>query len=122
MESEAITALGHFQNELIVNPLGGVVLSQFCTKTARLDPYHRIYMRIEVFLAPEDLGGNLILLRRDAGMFKGMVRQVLKKLAERLRAMERMAREKPLDLRELLGSLTHSITHRKPRERIVTPR
>jgi hypothetical protein len=79
-------------------------------------------MRIEVFLAPEDLGGNLVLLRRYARMFKGMGRQVLKKLAERLRAMEGMAGEKLLDLRELLGSLTHSITHRKLREGIVTPR
>jgi hypothetical protein len=55
-------------------------------------------------------------------MFKGMGRQVLKKLAERLRAMESMAGEKLLDLRELLGSLAHSITHRKLREGIVTPR
>jgi hypothetical protein len=70
-------------------------------------------MRIEVFLASEDFGGNLVLLRRYPGMFKGMGRQVLKKLAERLRAMESMAGEKLLDLRELLGSLTHSITHRK---------
>jgi len=48
-------------------------------------------------------------------MFKGMRCQVLKKLAERLRAMESTAGEKLLDLRELLGSLTHSITHRKAR-------
>ena len=40
-------------------------------------------------------------------MIKGMVRQILEKLAERLRAMESMAGEKSLKLRELLGTITH---------------
>jgi len=67
-------------------------------------------MRIEVFLASEDFGSNLVLLRRYTGMFKGMGRQVLKKLAERLRAMEGMDGEKFLELRELLGSIGHPTT------------
>jgi len=78
-------------------------------------------MRIEVFLASEDFGSNLILLRRYTGMIKGMVRQVLEKLAERFRAMEGMAGEKFLELRELLGSISHP-TPGKRRDRIVTPR
>ncbi len=101
MESKRIAALGHFQHEMVVNPLGGIVLSQFCTKAARLHPYHRIYMRIEVFLASEDLGGNLVLLRGYTGMLKGVVRQVLEQLAEGFRAMEGTAAEKFLELREL---------------------
>jgi len=69
-------------------------------------------MRIEVFLASEDLGSNLILLRRDARMFKGMGRQVLKELAKRLRAMEGMASEQRVELREMLGAIAHSIPDR----------
>ena len=77
-------------------------------------------MRIKVLLASEDLGRNLVLLRRYTGMIQGMVRQVMEKLAEGLRAMESMAAEKFLDLRELLGSITHPITHRKLCGGIVT--
>jgi len=67
-------------------------------------------MRIEVLLACKNLGSNLILLRRYTGMIKGMGRQVLKKLAERLRAMESTAAEKFLKLGELLGAISHQTT------------
>jgi len=66
-------------------------------------------MRIEVCLASEDLGGNLVLLRRYTGMLKGVVRQVLEQLAEGFRAMEGTATDKLLELRELLGAIAHSI-------------
>jgi len=39
-----------------------------------------------------------------------MGRQVLKKLAERLRAMESTAAEKFLELGELLGAISHPTT------------
>jgi len=67
-------------------------------------------MRIEVFLASEDLGGNLVLLRRYTGMLKGVVRQVLEQLAEGFRAMEGTATDKLLELRELLGAISHPTT------------
>jgi len=67
-------------------------------------------MRIEVFLASEDLGGNLVLLRRYTWMLKGVVRQVLEQLAQGFRAMEGTAAEKLLELRELLGPISHPTT------------
>jgi hypothetical protein len=121
MESKGITALGHFQHQMVVNPLRGVVFSQFSAKTARLDPYHGIQMRVEVFLASEDFGGDLVLLWGYSRMLEGVVCQILEKLAEGLRAMEGTASEKFLDLGELLGSIIHPTIHRKRRGGIVTP-
>src|SRR5882762_8156362 len=113
MESKGITALGHFQHQMVVNPLRRVILSQFCAKTARLDPYHGIQMRVEVFLASEDFGGDLVLLWGYPRMLEGVVCQILEKLAEGLRAMEGTASEKLLDLGELLGSVTHPTISQK---------
>jgi signal transduction histidine kinase len=78
-------------------------------------------MGIEVFLASEDLGGNLVLLGRDSRMFKGMIRQVLEKLAERLRAVESTAAEQLFEMRELLGAIRHAMLQKEERDSIVTP-
>jgi len=78
-------------------------------------------MRIEVFLPSEDLGSNLVLLGRDSGMFKGVIRQVLEKLAERLRAVEGTAAEQLFKVRELLGSIRHAMPQKEERDSIVTP-
>jgi len=78
-------------------------------------------MGIEILLATEDLGRNLILLGRDSRMFKGMIRQILEKLAERLRAVESTAAEQLFEVRELLGSIRHAMLHKQERDRIVTP-
>src|SRR3981189_47618 len=113
MESTGITALGHVQTQMTVHTLLGVVFSQFSSKTARLDPYHGIQMRVEVFLASEDFGGDLVLLWGYSWMLEGVVCQILEKLAEGLRAMEGTASEKLLDLGELLGSITHPTISQK---------
>jgi hypothetical protein len=70
-------------------------------------------MGIEVFLASEDFGSNLVLLRRYTGMLEGVVGQILEKLAEGLRAMEGAAAEQSFDVRELLGSIRHTTPHKK---------
>jgi hypothetical protein len=64
-------------------------------------------MGVKVFLATEDLGSNLVFLGRYTGMFKGMVRQVLKQFAERLRAMESTAAEQLFEVRELWRPIRH---------------
>ena len=78
-------------------------------------------MGIEILLATEDLGRNLILLGRDSRMLKGMIRQVLEKLAERLRAVESTAAEQLFEVRELLGSIRHAMRRKQERDSIVTP-
>jgi len=77
-------------------------------------------MGIEILLATEDLGRNLILLGRDSRMFKGMIRQILEKLAERLRAVESTAAEQLFEVRELLGSIRHAMLRKQERGSIVT--
>ena len=54
-------------------------------------------------------------------MLKGMVRQVLEKLAERLRAVESTAAEQLFEVRELLGSIRHAMLRKQERGSIVTP-
>src|SRR6266849_3822343 len=109
MESQKIVALGHFDQDRILAPLRGVVFSQLGTQAPRLHTHHRVQMRIEVLLAPEDLGRNLVLLRGSTGMVQGMVCQIAQQFAEGLRAMESMARQKSLNLRKVLRSLGHRI-------------
>jgi hypothetical protein len=55
-------------------------------------------MGIEVILATEDLGRNLVLLGRGTLVLVRMVRQVLEKTAKGLRAMQGTAGEKLLKL------------------------
>jgi len=98
VECKRIATLGQFKNELIVNPLGGIVLSEFGAEAASLDSHHRIYMGIEVLLASEDLRCDLILLRRGSGMLQGLSCQIAEELAKRLRSMQGMAAEKFFDL------------------------
>jgi len=75
-------------------------------------------VRVEVLLAPEDLGRNLVLLRGETRVIHGMIRQKTQQFAKGLRAMQRMAAEELLDLSEILGSFSHG-DHRSG---IVTPR
>ena len=112
MKGEGVGTLGHFHDSLILGALGGVVLSQFCAEATSLDTYHGIDMRIEVLLPAEDFGGNLVLLRSRARVVHGLIGKIMQQLAKRLRPVEGMATEKLLNLRELLGPITHQITHR----------
>ncbi len=55
-------------------------------------------MRVEVLLAPEDLGRNLVLLGGATRMFQGMICEVSEQFAKGFGAMEGMAAEKFFDL------------------------
>jgi len=54
-------------------------------------------VRIEIRWAAEDLGRNLIFLERAAGVLKGVICEVAKKLAEGLGPVEGTAIQKPLN-------------------------
>lgn len=68
---ECVAALRKFYDQGIRDPVGTVVLGELGAKAARLDAYEGVELGIEVRLAPEDLGSNLILLHLDAGLILG---------------------------------------------------
>ncbi len=57
-------------------------------------------MRVEVLLAPEDLGRNLVLLWGATRMLQGMICEVAQQFAKGFGAMESMAAEEFFDLSE----------------------
>ena len=57
-------------------------------------------MRVEVLLAPEDLGRNLVLLWGATRMLQGMICEVAQQFAKGFGAMESMAAEKSFNLAE----------------------
>lgn len=83
-----------------------------------MNPDHGIHMRIEVLLAAKDFCRDLILLGGSSRMFDGIMAEIAEKLAERLRAVEGVARQKFLDLCKLKRLLSHG-DHRTG---IVTPK
>src|SRR5580704_12029737 len=107
MEGEDIVAFGHFDQDRVVRPLRGVVLREFGAQAPGLHADHGVEVRVKVLLAPKDFGRNLVLLWRGTRMLQGMIGEVAQELAKRLRAMERMAGKKFLDLDEIMGSLRH---------------
>jgi hypothetical protein len=71
-----------------------------------------VALRIESGWATEDLRGDLILLERDAGMIEGVLGEVAKQFAERLRGVEAMTINKFLYLLEaLLPADSESVRH-----------
>src|SRR6266481_8038605 len=84
MECQDIVALGHFDQNRILRSLRTIILSEFAAQAPRLYPNHRVQMRVEVLLAPEDFGRNLILFWGSSGMIQGMVCQIAQQLAKGL--------------------------------------
>ncbi len=99
-EGEAVGAFGQLHDSLILSAFGGVVLSEFGPQAPSLDSHHGIYVGIEVLLASENLGCDLIFLRIGSGMLQGLSCQIAEQLAKRLRSMQGMATEKFFELLE----------------------
>jgi len=75
-------------------------------------------MGIKVLLSPKNLCSNLVLLGGSSWMLKGMMCQIMEKLAERLRPVEGVTGKKFFDLSEVQRFLSHG-NHRAG---IVTPK
>src|ERR1700691_2037149 len=91
MEGNRIRSLGQFDPNGIFGAFSRVVLRELGPQAPGLNAHHGIYGRVEVRGAAEFLGRNLMLLEGCSGMLDGVVRQVAKQLAERLRPMEHAA-------------------------------
>lgn len=79
-----------------------VVLGEFYAKTSSLYANRRITLWIKPCRAPQNLGGNLVLLQGDAWVIERMLREVAKQLAQRLGGMKAMTFCKSIYLLEAL--------------------
>src|SRR5580658_7327273 len=88
MDDHRVGASRDLNDDLVLRSRPGIVFRQLCPQTAGLDPHGRIEARIEISRATEDLGCDLILLDRTSLLIHRMARQILKQMAQRLRAAE----------------------------------
>jgi hypothetical protein len=70
-------------------------------------------MRVEILLAAEDFGCDLVFLGGGSRVIPGVIREIAQELAKRLGAMKSVAGEESFDLNELLGFLCHWNTERR---------
>jgi hypothetical protein len=102
MERDGVGALGDLDQYGIVCALMRVVLRELYAKASGLHPDRRVALRIESRWATQDLGRDLIFLKRDPRVIEGVLGQVAKQLAQRFRAVQAMAFGKSLYLLEAL--------------------
>src|SRR6266851_52804 len=107
VEREEVGSLGEVDPDGVIGALRGIVFRQLRAKAPSLHANHGIQLRIEIGLAAEDLGRDLVLLERSTGMIEGMLGKIAKQLAERFGAVQRMAAGKPFYLSKFLSAVGH---------------
>ena len=95
---------GTSTDEVILGPLGAVVLRQLQAKASGLHPNGRIMLRIEIQRATENLGRDLVFLQRRSRVVQCVFGQISKQFAERFRAMKHRTGYQSLDLPQALLS------------------
>ena len=102
MEGEGVRAPGQLYDDWVARSLVRIVFGQFHAQASGLDPYGGVALRIEANRTAEDLGGDLVLLKGDAGVIEGVLRKVAEEFAQGFGAPEAMTICKLLYLLEAL--------------------
>ena len=102
VERERVRPLGNLDHDRIVRTLMRVVLGEFDSQASGLHPDRGVTLGIESGRAPQNFGGNLVLLERDAGMIKRVFSEVAKQFAQRFGAVQAMTFNKFIYLLEAL--------------------
>lgn len=102
MECDDVGSSREIHNDGVVRAIRAVIFGELGTEPAGLDAYHRIKLGIEVIRATENLCRNLIFLDRSSRMIESVFREVAEEFAQRLRAMQNVAADQLLYLREPL--------------------
>ena len=102
MKRKRVRPLGQLHHNGIFLPFVGVMLCQFQSQASRLYSDRGVALRVKPTRSPEDLSGNLVLLKRHPRMIKGVFRQISEQFAKRFRPAEAMAFNKPIYLLEAL--------------------
>jgi hypothetical protein len=76
----------------------GVVVNQLEAQTPSLNPYRGISLGIEVLRPSEHFGGDLIFLQRKSRVRQGVIAEIAKQFAKRLRFAKSLALNNLVDL------------------------
>ena len=102
MECERVRALGNLDDDEVVGALVRVVLGEFDSQATGLHADRGVALGIESGGAAQNLGGNLVLLERNAGVIEGVFSEVPEQFAEGFRTVKAMAFNKFIYLLEAL--------------------
>src|SRR5215475_455840 len=108
VKRENVRPLREVHQDRVLRAFRLVVRRQLGAKPTRLHAHQRIELGIEIRWPPEHFGGNLVLLHSGAGMIQRLLGEILKKLAQRFRAMERLAIDQLLYLTQKLSTFCHN--------------
>ena len=84
VEREHVRAARKLDDYGVFGTVGVVIFGEFYAEAPSLNADHGIELGIEIRGAPEDLGRNLILLDRSAGMIQRVLREVTQEFAKLL--------------------------------------
>jgi hypothetical protein len=108
MKSKDVGALGELNPDGVVDgEVTVVILGELGAEASGLDADHGIDLGVEVVLAAEDFGGDLVFLKGGAGVIEGVFGNVAKKFTQGLRPVEDGAVSHFFDLSLDLRALYH---------------
>src|SRR5450631_814779 len=82
VEREGVRSLRDFDDEGIVGPLMGVVLGELDPQASGLHTDRGVTLGVKPNGAPQNLGGDLVFLKRYAGVVERMFGQVAEQFAK----------------------------------------
>src|SRR5215471_7921925 len=103
MKGKRIRTLGQVNDDGVIGSFVRIVVRQLNAQASCLHPHRRIALWVEIGRAPQDFGGNLVLLQSGPVMIERMLSQVAEQLAQRFGAAQAMTINKPLYLLEALA-------------------
>ena len=110
MKREDIRALREFYDDAVVGAICAVILGEFSAQPTCLYAHHGIKLRIKIVRPAENLCRNLIFLDWSSRVIQRVLRQVAEEFAQGLRAMQNLAADQFLDLREALFAFGQRVT------------
>ena len=100
VERERVGSLGDFDDDEVVGALVRVILRELNSQASGLHADRGIALRIESRGAAQNFSGNLVFLKRNAGVIQRVFGEVAEQFAERFRGVEAMAFNKFIYLLE----------------------
>jgi hypothetical protein len=84
------------------------VFAELGAQPAGLNAHHGIDLGIEIGLAPEDFGSDLVFLQWNPGVFESVVGKITQQLAQGFGTVKCLAGDEPVNFSQDLGSWRHS--------------
>jgi hypothetical protein len=102
VEREEIRTFGELDRDRVVRAIHAVILGKLSPQPSGLNANHGIKLGVKISGATENFRRNLVFLDGSSGMVQRVFRQVAQKFAQGFGAVQDLAADQFLDLREIL--------------------